>query len=111
MALDIKCSFIGNPTDTDVTMMIKVPASDVVTRQIEWELIHEIVRQVATKYVEENYQKLASLLDQQAIANLAIADAGKKIAEEIRSKPTVLHDKEVRTEVYQRGIFGGMRKL
>jgi hypothetical protein len=75
------------------------------------QVLELIAKGIADCYVQEHYQEIAALLDQNAIANLAVADAGKKIAEEIRSKPTVLHDRETRTQVYQGGIFGGLRKL
>lgn len=56
-------------------------------------LLNEIVQQIAKKYVEENYAQLVSKLDQQAIANLAVADSGKKIAEEIRTRPVVYKER------------------
>jgi hypothetical protein len=56
-------------------------------------ILNEIVRQIAEKFVEENYASLVSKLDQQAIANLAIADSGKKIAEEIRTRPVVYRER------------------
>ena len=49
-----------------------------------------VAEKIAEKFVEENYSELISKLDQQAIANLAVADSGKKIAEEIRTRPVVL---------------------
>jgi hypothetical protein len=49
-----------------------------------------VVEKIAERFVQENYAELVSKLDQQAIANLAIADSGKKIAEEIRTRPVVL---------------------
>jgi hypothetical protein len=70
-----------------------------------------IAAQIAERYVTEHYAEIVSKFDQNAIANLAVADAGKKIAEEIRTQPMVLHDTEHHTEVYQRGIFGGLRRL
>jgi len=57
-------------------------------------LIREIVELVAERYVKENYPQLVSLLDQQAIANLAIAESGKKIAEEIKARPIVLNRRD-----------------
>lgn len=76
-------------------------------------IIQEIVRAVADRYVTEHYGEIVSKIDQQAIANLAIAESGKKIAEAITAKPTILHDTktEVKTEVYERGIFGGTRRV
>ena len=72
-------------------------------------IFQEVVRQIATRYVEEHYQEIAAKLDQNAIANLAIAEASKKIAEEIQRQPNIVE--RTRTEVYQRGVFGGMRRV
>lgn len=52
-------------------------------------LANEVVHLLAERFVTENYASLVSKLDQQAIANLAVADSGKKIAEEIRRRPVV----------------------
>lgn len=67
-------------------------------------IVDLIASKIADKFVEEHYAELAAKLDQQAIANLAIADSGKKIAEEIRTKPTVLHD-GCKTTVNRYSIF------
>lgn len=56
-------------------------------------ILIEVVQQIAKRYVEENYAQLVSKLDQQAIANLAVADSGKKIAEEIRQRPVVYRER------------------
>ncbi len=74
-------------------------------------ILDKIVVMVAERYVQENYPALVSKLDQQAIANLVIAESGRKIAEEIRLTPIATRDKETKTEVYQRGILGGMRRV
>jgi hypothetical protein len=73
-------------------------------------IVGEVVRLVAIRYVEENYSQLVAKLDQQAIANLIIAESGKKIAEEIKLTPPPA---QVRTEtqVYQRGILGGISRI
>jgi len=63
-------------------------------------LLTEIVQQLARKFVEENYAQLVSKLDQQAIANLAVADAGKKIAEEIRTRPVVFKERGNRYSIF-----------
>lgn len=56
-------------------------------------LIHTVAEKIAQRYFEEHYIEIAAKLDQQAIANLSIAYAGKKIAEEIRSRPVVLRER------------------
>jgi uncharacterized membrane-anchored protein YjiN (DUF445 family) len=73
-------------------------------------IVTEIVQRTAERYVAENYPQLVAKIDQQAIANLVIAESGKKIAEEIRLTPPVPRI-ETKREVYQRGIFGGVRRV
>jgi hypothetical protein len=73
-------------------------------RMLPGAVLDLIARGIADRYVEEHYGEIAAKLDQNAIANLSIADAGKKIAEEIRAKPTVLH--ETKTIIQRRGFFG-----
>lgn len=92
-------------------MAIKIADSAIISDHAKMAIIDEIVRLTAKRYVEEHYTDLVAKLDQQAIANLAVADAGKKIAEEIRVKPTVLHDKETKVEVYERRLLGGTRRV
>jgi len=50
-------------------------------------LINEVARQIATRYVAENYASIVAKLTPEAVANLAIASAGRMIAEEIRMRP------------------------
>jgi hypothetical protein len=58
-----------------------------------------VAEKIAERYVEEHYAEIVAKLDQQAIANLAVADSGKKIAEEIRTRPVVLREPGNRTTV------------
>lgn len=82
----------------------------IISSQLPEIIFAEVVRLIAQKYVEDHYEEIAAKLDQNAVASLAIAEAGKKIAEEIRSKPTVIHEKGD-THIYQRGILGGFSRI
>lgn len=84
--------------------------SEVVNAETCRAVIYKIVEAIAERYVQEHYIEIAAKLDQNAIANLAIAEASKKIAEEIERHPTVVHQKGD-TKVYQRGILGGVRRI
>jgi hypothetical protein len=70
-----------------------------------YELLNLIAEKIAEKFVNENYAELVSKLDQQAIANLAVADSGKKIAEEIRTRPVVLPSPGARINNNKYSIF------
>lgn len=65
-------------------------------------ILSRIADAIAEKYVAEHYGEIAAKLDQNAIANLAIAEASKKIAEEIRARPTVI--RETKGPIFNIGI-------
>lgn len=96
-----------SPTDNCSYMSVKI--SDIISEYSANAVVHEIVRLAAARYVEENYAAIAAKLDQNAIANLAIAEASKKIAEEIQRQPNIIE--RTNTEIYQRGVFGGVRRV
>ena len=109
MAIEIET--VQHPDSRKMSIMATFDQEALGAVQMVEFIIGEIGRLVAERYVEENYGELVGKMDQQAIANLAIADAGKKIAEEIRLKPTVVRERETRTEVYQRGLLGGVKRV
>ena len=94
-----------------VTIATKCSLLDVFEAHTAYRIADKIADAIATRYVEEFYGEIVAKLDQNAIANLAIAEASKKIAEEIQRQPNVFHSVEKRTEVYQRGILGGIRRV
>ena len=77
---------------------------DSIARNCMDAIVGEIVQSIAAKYVEEHYAEIAAKLDQNAIANLAVAESGKKVAEEIRTRPVVLHDGQ-KTTVNKYSVF------
>src|SRR6266702_6782177 len=105
MIEDMKVSVFRSPTELStmygVTMLDRLLGSD----DFAYSILHTIAEKVAEKYVEEHYAELTAKLDQNAIANLAIAEASKKIAEEIERRPTILHETKHHTAVYQRGLL------
>jgi hypothetical protein len=86
-----------DPTDSDRTYLgVKISALEDVAAA---EVLRAVVRIVAERYVEAHYAEICAHFDQTAIANLAVADAGKKIAEEIRMKPPQIDTKEIAREI------------
>jgi hypothetical protein len=96
MSIDIKS--YRNIDSTKAT--ISATFEETIAASVPFAIYEEIVRLIAQRYVEENYAEIVSKLDQQAIANLAIADSGKKIAEEIRVRPTVLREKTTKYSIF-----------
>lgn len=68
---------------------------------------------IAEKFVAERGQEIIAAMDPQAIANLAVANSGAAIAAELKkegaTKTRVVE--HVKHEIYQRGVFGGLKKL
>jgi hypothetical protein len=83
---------------------VRATFEETVARECMDAIVGEIVQSIAAKYVEEHYAEITAKLDQNAIANLAVAESGKKIAEEIRTRPVVLHDGQ-KTTVNKYSIF------
>jgi 23S rRNA maturation mini-RNase III len=64
---------------------------------------------IADAFVAAHQQDVFAKMDAQAIANLAVAEATNAVRETIHKKlPDVV---EVKREVYQRGVFGGLRRV
>ena len=96
MEIEVKHYETMSPTDpcgSGMTVVAKIPSSIFLDDYGARILEHEICRAVAEKYVAEHYAEIVAKLDQNAIANLAVADAGKKIAEEIRTRPVVYRER------------------
>ena len=68
---------------TDMTTRITATISELVLQQAPMMVMEEIIRGIAARYVEENYAAIAAKIDQQAIANLAVAKAGQNISASI----------------------------
>jgi len=113
MAEPIKIS-VSKPADrlaVDVNMTID---DLMVHKSTATAVLREIIVKVAQRYVEEMYPVIVRSLDAQAIANLAIAEAGAQIAKSVKeSSPerVLVVEKPAEKEVYQRGILGGLKRI
>jgi len=81
-------------------------------------LIREIVRQLAERFVAENFTEIAAKLDQQAIATLSVAEAGAQLSRTLKEKipDKIMHYHTEHTSasppvVLQRGVLGGLKRL
>lgn len=98
--MEVKVVSLMNVTDPDMTFLgVKVGVlEDLAAREI----FAEIVRLVAQKYVDAHYAEIVANLDQHAIANLSIAEAAKKIAEQIALRPLPIDTGAIAREVASR---------
>lgn len=76
-----------------VTYGATISLADTINEYAVTAIVDRICGLIAEKFVEDHYAEIAAKLDPQAIANLAIAESAKKIAEEIRSRPVVYKEK------------------
>lgn len=77
------------------------------------DLVQEIVRETAKRFVADHYQELAERMSQDTIANLAVAESAGELSKTIKQKLPDIILEVVRTEkeVWQRGPLGGMRRI
>jgi len=107
--MEVEVTQHQSPADDSTYIAAKFSNVTLMLERMAGAIYKIICERIAERYVQENYPAIAAKLDQEAIANLAIAESAKKIAEEIKLRPVIV--KEVEREVYQRGIFGGMRRV
>ncbi|SRR6266851_2929861 len=103
MKEEIEISVYRNATNMKTTIAASI--QDHLGAEMCSAILRLVAEKIADKYVEEHYAELAAKLDQQAIANLAIADSGKKIAKEIRTRPVVIREPGPTTNVRNFSIF------
>ena len=74
-----------------------------------------IAEHIAAEFVEKHGSEIAAKLSPDAIANMTIAAAGAKVNETLNKKmpDKILEiEREVhKSSVYQRGLFGGLKRL
>ena len=103
MSDEIEVKMYRSPSDMKSTLAVTI--QDSLCEATIYAVLHLVAEKIADRYVEEHYAEIVAKLDQQAIANLAIADSGKKIAEEIHTRPTVLREPGARTTVNKFSLF------
>lgn len=86
--------------DDNYRIVAEIANSDWLQKTIYEAILVEAAQLIAKKYVKDNYAEIASKLSQQAIANLAVAAAGKAIAEEIKDIKDVKDIRKVRNPSY-----------
>lgn len=76
--------------------------------------LDKVADAIAERFLADHLQEVLAMLNPEAVANLAVADAAGSIREALHKK---LPDKIVEVErrgpgeVWQRGIFGGMKRI
>jgi hypothetical protein len=80
---------------------------------IKIKIVELVAKQISDDILVNNYNEIMSRISPEAIANMAIAEAGAAVNETLHKK---LPDKIVEihtddTKVYQRGLLGGVKRI
>lgn len=101
------------------TMIAAKLSHDDLTRAFSTELFSAVLdalsQHIAADYIEKHGTDIAAKLSPEAVENMTVAAAGAKINETLNKKmpDKILEVERTRTEtqVYQRGLFGGLKRL
>lgn len=68
---------------------------------------------IANEIIEHHLPEVLEKISPEAIANMTIASAGAKINETLAKKipDNILHAETTRAQIFQRGIFGGLKRV
>lgn len=110
----MKVKIINGTANRSTSFLVDVPdevMADKMALAIYEEVIRKVSDKIAQKFIAKDGQKVYKALDPQAIANLTVAEAGRSIKEMLDKKLPDKIVEVVKKEVYQRGIFGGIRRI
>lgn len=102
-----------NSTDMNLHFGTTLSENDVqfLGKQV-WERAIDITAKlIAEEFIKKHGQEVLAKLDPQAIANLSVAQAGAAIRETLEKKLPSSERIVEKAVVYQRGIFGGIRRV
>jgi 2-hydroxychromene-2-carboxylate isomerase len=96
-----------------VSTFISAIEMEVVSRDILQRAIEKVADAVAERFLSDHLQDTLAMLNPEAVANLAVADAAGAIREALHKKlpDKILEVVRTEREVYQRGVFGGMTRI
>jgi hypothetical protein len=105
----------NNPRERGYMYNIFVSQEECVALEtsIRTEIVQKVAIQIATNIIANNYNEIMSKISPEAIANMAIAEAGAAVNETLKKKlpDKIMEIHKTYTQVYQRGIFGGVERI
>jgi len=83
------------------------------SESIRGRTIELVAQQLANDIIANNYNEIMSKISPEAIANMAIAEAGAAVNETLKKKlpDKILEINKTDTQVYQRGLLGGLHRV
>jgi hypothetical protein len=93
-------------------LTVEAAESQEMGRAILREMVERVAEHLAAEYLETHGAELLTQINADAVANMAIAEAGAAVNDTLKKTyaERVVHVPGDR-EIYQRGIFGGLRRL
>lgn len=109
----MEVSFHQSPMTREITMATRINESEIMAQAMPELILREAARLIAERLVSEKYQEIVAMIDPQAIANLTTAETAAAINKTLKEKipDKIVEVERVRREVYQRGVFGGVRRI
>ena len=103
---------IENP-GVQTMVCAKFDTQAIVEKAMYGEIIGRMAQLIAERYVADNYQEIIKHITPEVVATLTAAECAAKIRESLEKNipSRVLEIEKTRTEVWQRGIFGGMNRI
>jgi hypothetical protein len=74
-------------------------------------VVEKIAQVIAEKYTKKYAQDIMGKISQDAIATMVVAQSGNAIKDMLDKKLPDKIIRETKTQIYQRGIFGGMTRI
>jgi len=95
------------------TVMPKEVIVGYIAHAVPQEIISQVSKVIADYIIEKHFDEILQKVSPEAIANMAIAEAGAAVNETLHKKmPDKIVEIEKRsTEVYQRGLLGGLKRI
>lgn len=104
-------SFRDNRGGVTVTMMLDAMEAHESQRLVYEKALMLAAETLAAQIVKDHGQEIIAKIDMQAIANLTVAEAADGIRQVIHKKLPDVVRHSVETEIYERGFFGGVRRV
>lgn len=104
-----------NQYTTDNIYRVSVTKEDelCMVEPIRQRIVELVAYQIAQDILQNNYAEIIGKISPEAIANMAIAEAGAAINETLNKKlpDKIIEIHKTDTQVYQRGLLGGLNRI
>ena len=98
---------------TDFTVQMDMHEHMLNSKYFYEAILKEVAKLISEEIIKQHLPEVLEKISPEAIANMTIAETGAKIRETLEKKipDKILNVETKRTEIYQKGLFGGLKKL